>query len=172
MRISSWRVGIGLAVLAVAGQSFAMALLPPDGQEYTYDTRSRLTRIVYEDCSVVGFNYDLHGNRVTRVVLPGGGCGQVDAVDDSKGAPSPTEPFIFNVLENDVADWRTTQITSVFGASGVTVQLVSASDGLVEITRYKGAMSGTFSYTISGGTSSDTATVTILYPMSAQGVEP
>jgi hypothetical protein len=70
--VTMGRVGRALAAF-VGACVISGAGIAQGAQQYRYDQRGRLIRIEYEDCSVVRFFYDLHGNRVQRWVVEGDG---------------------------------------------------------------------------------------------------
>jgi YD repeat-containing protein len=55
---------------------------------YTYDDANRLTRVIYEDGTIVDYGYDLAGNRLAeRVTPPGGPANSPPFVPSSPGVP-------------------------------------------------------------------------------------
>lgn len=143
-------------VLAFAGTLPARA----ETVTYTYDARGRLASAAYSTGATITYSYDAAGNR-TQVVVTGGSNTAPDAVNDSLAVTKNTAAS-FDPRSNDSdANNDTLTITSKTNGAHGTVSITGGGAGLTftPTTGYTG--SDSFTYTISDGTTTDTATVSV-----------
>jgi YD repeat-containing protein len=130
---------------------------------YTYDTLGRLKSATYTNGTSVTYDYDKAGNR-TQVVTVGVGNGPPDAVADAVTTSLNTS-LSFDPRLNDTdpnGDAITiTGVTVLSPANGATAVITGSGTGITFTPATGVSGTSTFTYTLSDGTLTDTALVTV-----------
>ncbi len=145
------RLFAAAAILSFAGPSLAQEI-------FTYDKLGRLIQVDYEDGQVAKYNYDAAGNR-TLVQMGGGPNAQNDAINAGEDVPQDID-----VLANDSdLNGDTLTISDAGSPSNGSALIIDViGEDWIRYTpnlNFNGV--DTFTYTVTDGTSSATADVTV-----------
>lgn len=115
---------------------------------YSYDNLNRLTRLTYANGTIVSYNYDANGNRISEIITGGTGIMQISDNRDVSLYPNPVKKDLFiktsseksvikiyslqgSLLKTVPAYQSNNQIDVSTLQSGVYLVKISSSDGKV-----------------------------------------
>ena len=115
---------------------------------YSYDNLNRLTRITYANGTIVSYNYDANGNRISEIITGGTGIMQINDNAEVSLYPNPVKKDLFvktpsekstiniyslqgSLLKSIPAYQSYEQIDVSTLQSGVYLVKISSSDGKV-----------------------------------------
>ena len=113
---------------------------------YSYDNLNRLTRVTYANGTIVSYNYDANGNRISEIITGGTGIMQISDNRDVSFYPNPVKNDLFiktssekstiniyslqgSLLKSIPAYQSNKQIDVSTLQSGVYLVKISGSDG-------------------------------------------
>ena len=115
---------------------------------YSYDNLNRLTRVTYANGTIVSYNYDANGNRISEIITGGTGIMQINDIGEVSLYPNPVKKDLFvktpseksviniyslqgSLLKSIPAYQSNEQIEVSTLQSGVYLVKISGSDGKV-----------------------------------------
>ena len=115
---------------------------------YSYDNLNRLTRVTYANGTIVSYNYDANGNRISEIITGGTGIMQINDNAEVSLYPNPVKKDLFvktpsekstiniyslqgSLLKSIPAYQSYEQIDVSTLQSGVYLVKISSSDGKV-----------------------------------------
>ena len=115
---------------------------------YSYDNLNRLTRVTYANGTIVSYNYDANGNRISEIITGGTGIMQINDNAEVSLYPNPVKKDLFvktpsekstiniyslqgSLLKSIPAYQSNKQIDVSTLQSGVYLVKISGSDGKV-----------------------------------------
>ena len=113
---------------------------------YSYDNLNRLTRVTYANGTIVSYNYDANGNRISEIITGGTGIMQINDNEEVSLYPNPVKKDLFiktpsekstvniyslqgSLLKSIPAYQSNEQIEVSTLQSGVYLVKISGSDG-------------------------------------------
>ena len=115
---------------------------------YSYDNLNRLTRVTYANGTIVSYNYDANGNRISEIITGGTGIMQINDFGEVSLYPNPVKKYLYiktpseksvikiyslqgSLLKTVAAYQSNDQIDVSTLQSGVYLVKISGSDGKV-----------------------------------------
>ena len=116
--------------------------------QYAYDNLGRLSRVTYANGTIVSYNYDANGNRISEIITGGTGIMQINDNGEVSLYPNPVKKDLFiktpseksvikiyslqgSLLKTVPAYQSNNQIDVSTLQSGVYLVKISGSDGKV-----------------------------------------
>ena len=62
---------------------------------YSYDNLNRLTRVTYANGTIVSYNYDANGNRISEIITGGTGIMQINDFGEVSLYPNPVKKYLY-----------------------------------------------------------------------------
>ena len=62
---------------------------------YSYDNLNRLTRVTYANGTIVSYNYDANGNRISEIITGGTGIMQINDNGEVSLYPNPVKKDLY-----------------------------------------------------------------------------
>ena len=62
---------------------------------YSYDILNRLTRVTYANGTIVTYNYDANGNRISEIITGGTGIMQINDNGEVSLYPNPVKKYLY-----------------------------------------------------------------------------
>ena len=62
---------------------------------YSYDNLNRLTRVTYANGTIVSYNYDANGNRISEIITGGTGIMQINDFGEVSLYPNPVKKDLY-----------------------------------------------------------------------------
>lgn len=110
---------------------------------YSYDNLNRLTRVTYANGTIVSYNYDANGNRISEIITGGTGIMQINDNGEVSLYPNPVKKDLYIKTPSEKS---TINIYSLQGSLLKTIPAYSSHD-IIDVSTL---LSGVYLVKISG----------------------
>ena len=110
---------------------------------YSYDNLNRLTRVTYANGTIVSYNYDANGNRISEIITGGTGIMQINDNGEVSLYPNPVKNDLYIKTPSEKST------INIYSLQGSLLKTISAYQGHEQID-VSTLMSGVYLVKISG----------------------
>ena len=110
---------------------------------YSYDNLNRLTRVTYANGTIVTYNYDANGNRISEIITGGTGIMQINDNGEVSLYPNPVKNDLYIKTPSEKS------VIKIYSLQGSLLKTISAyqSNDQIDVSTL---MSGVYLVKISG----------------------